>query len=318
MKPATISQKDPSQNSESIISSFKSNLDKWENRVQSLIKDKKAEKSPTLEEELQELKQLSDFLKGKLTSRLMSVKKYPEELRSKYLRCLEPFYTEEGIFRFMGYYFNVDVYNQTKLLYYHKRAMEKEINVLFDLYKVKKTIETITTLQNSVASDQPFPSRFSKAEQVEFLRTLKEIFKLFFLRFVKKEYQKQLYNSLSENQLKKDEIIKLRMSGTSYLQPEIFQNTEHRDKFITVFFSTLLRTKSGANVKDLHFNYLNFELLKNEFLTDWMLRKLKGNKEKDKILQNYKIGDKSVVELIRENPEKEEEFLQTLPICVCR
>ena len=136
------------------------------------------------------------------------------------------------------------------------------------------------------------------------------------MRFVKKEYRKELYDALSESNLDMDSIIAMRKSGTSYITPETLQGNEYRDKFITVFFSTLLRTKTSTEVKDLHFNYLNFELLKNEFLTDWMQRKLKASPEKDKVLQNYQVNGKSVSQLIRENPDRETEILSSIPLDV--
>ena len=314
MPAVTIPKTDSSLTSDAILNNLQANINIWEKRVQSLRQEKERANSPDTKAELAEIDQLSKFLKGRLTIRLQAIKKYPEDLRIKYLKCIEPFYTEEGITRFMGHYFEVEVFKQVRLRFRKKKDFEKEVNVLFDLYKVKRTIETITTLQNSVASKESFPSQFEKPEQAEFLKVLKEIFKLFFLRFVKKEYRKEVFQTLSEAKLDLDAIISMRKSGVSYIKPEIFETTEYRDKFITVFFSTLLRTKTSVEIKDLHFNYLNFELLKNEFLSDWMQRKLRGNPEKDKVLQDYKIGGKSVTQLIKENPEQEAEIMANLPI----
>lgn len=314
MSPEKIFEETPNQYSENIISSFRTNLDLWEHRVSDLIEEEKSGNSASTGEVQKELDQLVGFLKRRLFKRLSAIKKYPEELRLVYLRCLEPFFTEEGIAQFMSYYYDVEVFGKIYIRYRKKKELEKEVNVLVDLYKVKKTIETITTLQKAVVSDDPFHSRFTKEEQVEFLKTLKDIFKLFFFRFVKQEYRKKLFNALSEKQLEKKKIIAMKKKGLSFLQPQIFKNTEHRDKFITVFFSTLLRTKTSSEIKDLHFNYLNFELLKNEFLTDWIIRKLKGNEAKNKVLQTCLIGSQTVADMISENPEKEAEILQSLPI----
>ena len=305
---------DTELSSESIFNAFKTNIETWLKRVESLRQEKEREKSPDVKDELFELDQLTAFLKGRMTKRLLGIKQFPEELRKQYLRCIEPFYTEEGITRFMTHYFEVEVFKQVRLRFRKKKDFEKEVNVLFDLYRVKKTIETITTLEKSVQSNEPFVSRFEKSEQAEFLKTLREIFKLFFLRFVKKEYRKELYDALSESNLDMDSIIAMRKSGTSYINQEVFKTNEYREKFITVFFSTLLRTKTSSEIKDLHFNYLNFELLKNEFLTDWIQRKLKTSPEKDKVLQNYQIEGKSLAQIIKENPEKEKEILSNLPL----
>ncbi len=316
MPTVVIPKIDVEQSSERIFSSFKTNIETWIKRIESLKQEKERGKSPDMKEEIAELDQLSSFLKGRMTKRLLGIKQYPEELQKKYLRCIEPFYTEEGITRFMGHYFDVEVFKQVRLRFRKKKDFEKEVNVLFDLYRVKKTIETITTLENSAKSNEPFTSRFEKSEQAEFLRVLKEIFKLFFLRFVKKEYRKELYDALSESNLDMDSIIAMRKSGTSYINLEVLKTNEYREKFITVFFSTLLRTKTSSEIKDLHFNYLNFELLKNEFLTDWMQRKLKTSPEKDKVLENYQIEGKTLAQLIKENPEKEAEILSSIPLDV--
>lgn len=314
MSTINIPKPEIQPNSDQILAAFHGNIETWEKRVQSLYQEKEREKTPETPEALEELNQLKAFLNGRLKKRLNAIRQYPEELRIKYLKCLEPFYTEEGITRFMGHYFDVEVFKQVRLRYRKKKDFEKEVNILFDLYRVKKTIETISTLQKSVASNQPFESQFAKEEQAEFLRVLKEIFKLFFIRFVKKEERKALFNSLSETRLEMDEITQRRKQGLSYINPEAIQSNEYREKFITVFFSTLLRTKTNVEIKDLHFNYLNFELLKNEYLSDWMQKKLKGNPEKDKVLQKYMLGGKSVSQLIKENPEKEAEILASLPI----
>lgn len=314
MPIVSVPKQENEKSAQALINTFNENISTWEKRVQSLRQEKERENPSDLKEILDELDQLSAFLKGRLTKRLQGIRQYPEDLQLKYLRCIEPFYTEAGITRFMGHYFDVEVFKQVRLRYRKKKDFEKEVNILFDLYRVKKTIETISTLENSVKSNESFPSRFGKNEQAEFLKTLREIFKLFFIRFVKKEYRKQLFETLSESHLDTDQIIDMRKKGTSYVTPEAIQSNEYRDKFITVFFSTLLRTKTSEHVKDLHFNFLNFEVLKNEFLTHWMQQKLKNNPEKDKVLQNYQIGGKSVAQLIKESPDKEADILSSIPL----
>ena len=180
MPTISLPAPDKEQNSETILSSFTKNIETWQKRIDSLKQEKEKENLPNVKEEIAELDHLATFLKGRMTKRLLAIKQYPEALRKKYLRCLEPFYTEEGITRFMSHYFDVEVFKQVRLRFRKKKDFEKEVNVLFDLYRVKKTIETITTLEKSVTSEEPFPSQFEKSEQAEFLKVLKEIFKLFF------------------------------------------------------------------------------------------------------------------------------------------
>ena len=110
MPAVTIPKTDSSLTSDAILNNLQANINIWEKRVQSLRQEKERANSPDTKAELAEIDQLSKFLKGRLTIRLQAIKKYPEDLRIKYLKCIEPFYTEEGITRFMGHYFEVEVF----------------------------------------------------------------------------------------------------------------------------------------------------------------------------------------------------------------
>lgn len=290
------------------LSTYLSNIEYWLKNAQLL------QSSLEGKEAGDELKHLNAFLKGRLFKRAIEIKNHSDDLKKLYLRCLEPYYSSKGIASFIQRYFDIEITGEGELRYRKKEKAERESNILLDLYKVKKTIETIDTLQKSITGDSPFRSRFQAEEQTEFLKTLKEIFKLFFIRFVKKEHQKELYEAFSDKETNPQSVIDRNLKGAAYLKPDIFGNTEHRDKFITVLFSTMLKTKVNDQLKELEFNYLNFEILKLEFLTDWLLNKLKGNSEKQAVLSNFKIGDQTVAEIIAANPAKEAEILSSIPI----
>jgi len=297
-----------------LLTNLKKNIDtcsKVSNSyLQKLIKHK-----DKYETEIKEIKRLHSFLDGPLRIRLMNVYKDESPLKSRYLNVLEPFYSQEGLRTFVELHFEVVYDPEGEIIVYRKKDLfEKEVSILFVLYKVKKTIETIITLQKYVDTGEPFPSSFSQEEQKENLNTLKEILKLFFIKFIKKEYLKSIYNKLSEKQLGPAQLLNRKENNISYVHESILTKNGARELFILLFFNIEMRIKANNKENKIQFNYLDFELIKNEFLVDWMQRKLKGNKNKDKILDKYKINGKPISELINANPKKEDEILQQIPL----
>ena len=297
-----------------LLTNLKKNIDNCSKATKFYL-DKLVEQPEKYETEIKEIKRLHSFLEGPLRNRLMGVYQDEGPLKSRYLNVLEPFYSEEGIRTFVELHFDVIYDPGGEIVGYRKKDLfEKEVGILFVLYKVKKTIETIITLQKNVGTEDTFPSSFSQEEQKEHLETLKEILKLFFIKFIKKEYLKSIYQKLSENQLSPAQLLKRKENNISYVQEEVLVKNVARELFILLFFNVEMRIKANKKDNNIQFNYLDFELIKSEFLTDWMQRKLKGNKNKDKIFDKYKINGKTITELVKENPEKEGEILQKIPL----
>lgn len=296
-----------------LLTSLRKNLDFWSNLLKSALEKLGEEKKES--EEYQEYKALSDFIDGPLTSRLMGVYQEDNELKDRYMKALEPFYTQEGMQAFIEHHFDVELDPVEDLLIYRKKEpFEKEVGTLFMLFKIKKTIDTINTLQKSVDSDDPFPSYFSKENQQDYLSVLREILKLFFIKFVKKEYVKSVFERLSEKQFNATGLGKRREKGITYIRDKTLAGKEVREYFILLFFTKEMRTIRKGKIINIAFNYLDFELMKNEYLVDWLQRKLKGNKQKDLIYQKYKINNRTIKELVDEKPERESVVLQQIPL----
>lgn len=304
-----------SPESEKILT-FKANALVWAKRVNSLHQEHSRGDQANKEEVLKELEALSKFLSVKIPKRLAEINRFAPDLQEVYIRFIEPFLTEQGLPRFIGNYFDIEVFKQIRIRYRKKNAFEKEVCLLFDLYKIKKTIETISTLFNSIKTAQggAFPSVFSVEDQKGFLKTFWDILRFFMVRFLKKESRKEAYDMLSGSGLSAAYFTEMRQKGVSFATEGVLESSEYRDKFITLFFSTLMKIKVNGAIKEMHFNYLNFEIIKNEFLLDWMQKKIQGQPGKGEIFKKYKIGGRSIADLIKENPEKEAEYLKAIPL----
>lgn len=297
-----------------LLTNLKKNIDTCSQSISSYM-DELVEQYDKRQEEIKEVKRLNSFIEGPFRSRLMDVYQEDGPLKSRYLNALEPFYSETGLKNFIELHFDVFYDPAEKLIGFQKKdPFEKEVGILFVLFKVKKTIETILTLQKNVGEEDPFPSTFSTEEQKKHLDTLKEILKLFFIKFIKKEYLKSIYSKLSEKQLNPVQLLKRREKNISYVHEAILKGNAARELFILLFFNIEMQIKAKGKENKIHFNYLDFELIKNEFLVDWMQKKLKDNKNKDEIFEQYKLNGKSLAEHIKEKPDQEGEILQKIPL----
>lgn len=298
------------------ITALKANVLIWSKRAKSLQQEYVKGNQDNKDEVLVELDALDKFLAVKIPKRLEEIAKFPPEFQEAYARFIEPFLTEQGLPKFISTYFDVEVFKQVRLRYRKKSPFEKEVCLLFDLYKIKKTLETISTLFNAIKAESKdsFPSLFSPEDQKEFLKVFWEILKFFMARFLKKDTRQAAYEVISGSGLTPGYFTEMRKQGVSYTPDGLMEGSEYRDKFITLFFSTLMKIKINGEMKEMHFNYLNFEIIKNEFLLNWMNKKLQGQPCKDEIYKKYKIGGRSIADLIKENPEKEAEYLKSIPL----
>jgi len=137
---------------------------------------------------------------------------------------------------------------------------------------------------------------------------------LFFIKFIKTDYLKSIYQKLSVKQFAPVQLVSRKEKDISYVRDGILMGNHARELFMLLFFNQEMRIKANGKENNIKFNYLDFELIKNEFLVDWMIRKLKGNKNKEKIYNKYKINGKTLTELVKEKPEKEGELLQSVPV----
>src|SRR3989339_469581 len=128
--------------------------------------------SPDVAEAMAMRKFLTQFLRQRVEWIRDSVKE--PELQKKYLQLLPPFYQKGGIKVLLLHFFQVaETQDRSNLTYAAINPEEKEIRVLWDLYKLNKTVESIDVLIDQVESVASFPSIFKPEKQLEILQQLK-------------------------------------------------------------------------------------------------------------------------------------------------
>ncbi|MDH4120957.1 MAG: hypothetical protein OEV94_04555 [Deltaproteobacteria bacterium] len=257
--------------------------------------------------------QIRQLLHGLILPRLDWVSGLPPINQAVFLNLMVPFDTDGGIRDFLLHFCQVDVINGNQLEVVERDPYEREVYILHDLYKAKKTLDVISTLRRSLTEkDREFPSRFSKAEQEKILTSLEGVLNLLFTQILPPHHRHELISNLSPDHLTVESVAKRRKDGVLYAYPHVLKKYDYRRFFFLIYFKEGFRAKMGEEERDFRYNFLNFQLLKKEFLIHWMTRGLKNNPQKYSHYARYIIRNKSLLAHIVENPEKEGELLMEL------
>lgn len=304
---------------ETMVKDYRFSLEHWKTALKKLqehyFEQHFNSTSPDVLEILAMRKFLGQFVQGRIDWIINEVS--DAGLRRKYLNVLPPFPQKGGIKRILLHFFQmIDSSDKKNLLYKAKNDIEKEISILWDIYKLRKTIDSIETIKKSLGRSEAFPSIYSVEKRNECLDSLKVVFQLMFQMSIQKEYQKDLYVDLSADLMQPENVLERQENGQSFVYPHVISKFDYRNHFFYVYYCPGMKAKIAGKIKNFHFNYLDFEVIKQEFLVDWMNSKLKGNSKKREIYKRYCIGNKTIDQIVDENPASEIEILKQLPLAV--
>jgi hypothetical protein len=310
---------EPQKDEATVIKDYRFSLDFWKQHLKVLQEQCFEQHFDSAAPDVLEILNMRNFLGKFLQSRLdwiVSRIKDPD-LRRKYLKVLPPFQQKGGIKTLLLHFYQMGESEDKKgLVYRPKNPLEKEIAVLWDIYKLKKTIESIETIYRTLDSTPVFPSVFSIENRSDCLNSLKKAFQLMFQMCIRKEHQQKLYRDISSRLVSPEAILEWAEAGESFVYPHVLQKFDYRNHFFYVYYYPGMKAKIGGKIKEFRFNYLDFEIIKQEFLIDWMNQRLKGNPKKQVVYAKYSLGDKTIQQIVAEHPEREIEVLQQLPISV--
>jgi len=307
---------EPQKDEAQLIKDYNFSLSFWKDQLKSLQESYYEEHFDSSAPDVQEILGMRKFIGKFIQNRMDWISKNVEEpeRRIKYLSVFPPFQQKGGVKTMLLHFFQIEESSDKKsILYKPKNNIEKEIAVLWDIYKLRKTIESISTMRKAMDAPDPFPSFLSVEERKKCLDSLKKVFQLLFQMCIKKEYQSEMYQSISVKHITPEIILQRAEKNISYVYPHVIKKFNYRNHFFHVYFLQGMKAKIGGKVKEFRFNFLDFELIKQEFLIDWVDKKLKNNPDKENIYSGYSIGGKKLSDIIAENPAAEIESLKLLP-----
>lgn len=310
---------EPQKSESAIVKSYNFSLELWKNNLKTLqeqyFERHYDSSAPDVLEVLGMRKFLGKFLQNRLDWIINRVQ--DEAMRRKYLNVLPPFQQKGGIKTLLLHFYQMnDSKDKQSLVYDKKNDISKEMAVLWDIYKLRKTIESIDTMLKALAQPKPFTSSISVEKRKQCLNELKTVFQLLFQMCVKKEHQKLLYRKMSARLVSPKAILQRREEGVSYVYQHVIEKFDYRNHFFYVYYFPGMKAKVGGELRTFRYNYLDFEIIKQDFLIHWMNQRLQDNPNKNQVYKKYAIGSKTIDVLVNENPDREIKILQQLPINV--
>lgn len=260
-----------------------------------------------------EATQALDFLEQFVRYRLDWILELQEEEQQEALKFFIPFCTDGGMETFLSHFFQFERI-KGQLEFVARDDFLREAHILYDLYKIRKTIETIDVIQQTVHKvGHRFPSRYTEPEKEDILVSLRKILEMLMRNTLQPEYQKQVYQQLNPKMIGGRQLLERREQGILYCYPHVVQKYNYRNLIFLLYFREGMETRSKGETVQLHYNYLEFEILKQEFLAHWLQQKLEKNPSKEAVYATYEVDGETIAKRIQQNPQQELPLLKQLP-----
>lgn len=267
-------------------------------------------------EEQNEYFVINNLLRNFLAKRLEWIQKAELEdtLRHKYLQALPPFNQEGSIKTFLLHFFQLkDSSDQQDLVFNQLDKSEREIRILWDIYKITKTMETMEVIRASTAATDPFPTIFDRLYIVDLLNTLSNALILLVRICVKKEHEHEILYDFPLHCFETENILYRKERNSFLIKDSVLERLDYRNFIFHIYFRTSLKTSYKGEEVSFSYNYLDYEIVRQEFLIHWLFSRLNNNPKKKQILDRYVIDGKTFSEIIAASPGTELMILKQLP-----
>lgn len=296
-------------------SDYRARINLWKNWL-GRKQEESQEGQNTFVEEQNEYFMLENVLKNFISKRLDWIEKTvnPPELRKKYLMLLPPFYQDKKVKDFIFHFFQIkEEGNDKKLTYYFLNKSEKELRVLWDIYKLTRTIQSIDVIKKHLKKGDFHSSSFSRDQILDTISTLRKALTLLMKIFIKPEHYQRLTTNFSKEVFLPESVLERKETDRYLINDIILDKFDYRNYFFSIYFRPYIKAIYANTEYTYEFNYLDYEIIRQEFLIDWMHRRLSGNAQKRAIFDNYFIGKNSFNDVIQKNPKMEITLLKRIP-----
>lgn len=236
------------------------------------------------------------------------------ETRLRYLRVLPPFSQQGNIKQFLLHFFQLaDHTQQSKIVFSGLNQQEKELRVLWDMYKLTRTMETIRTLKKWVAGRNPSSSQSGGSPALKGLENLQKSLTMIFKICISRDYQNRYLQHFPKDVFLPESILHRRETGHCLVNQKILESLEYRNFLFFIYYKPKIRGELDGKTYDFEINYLDYEIIRQEFLIHWISQRLKTNPRKQKVFEQYKLGSKTFAQITANRPEMEISLLKKLP-----
>ncbi|MCZ6841809.1 MAG: hypothetical protein O7G32_03140 [SAR324 cluster bacterium] len=228
-----------------------------------------------------------------------------------FLNLMVPFDSRGGLRDFMLHFFQFADDGPENLEYEQRGLFERDVYVLYDLYRVQKTLDVVQTLKAARQNpERIFPSIYDEERIGWILNSIEQVLSLLFEQCLPAQHRKDILPRLSPSFLKSRALLERRETDLLYTLPHVLEKYDYRRFFFLIYFKQGLKTKMRDKETEFHYDFLQFQVLKHEFLVHWLTGPLSNDPRKYGIYKKYIVRGKSLLEWISEDPSQEQNLLK--------
>jgi hypothetical protein len=220
---------------------------------------------------LPKINNLRQAIRFYLIPLLQKTGKLSVEQQSQFIKQIPFLFSEEQTLGFFDHFYGVKKDTEKGWCFTKRDPYQADELVLFDLYKVKRTMNGINQLLNELkTSRQDFPSSFKRDRQTEILKGMNSALFMAFKLAIKPEYQVELFKNISLNYVYEDQIAERRKKTLIYSRGEGPDSNPYRRVFFHLLFRDTINTRIKGKETKIHYNLVEFEQLLEEYFTHFL------------------------------------------------
>lgn len=288
---------------------FHRNIDAfWKSKI-SQIYEKKMELTDPLFPRINNLRQAIRFY---IIPALQKVMEAPVEFQDRFIKYLPFLFSEEKAAEFLRHFYAVVKDEKGEWQFIDRDRFWTDELILYDLYKVKRTMKGISALLKERAnSRQDFQCFFDRNQQNEILNNMNAALFMAFKMSIKPEHQVKIFKEISLNYLYEDQIKERRKKKIVFSKENEQEASPYRRIFFHILFRNTINTKIKGKETRIHYNLVDFQQLLDEYFTFFM-DGADGDPEIMRIYHNFHIQGKSFSENIINEPDQESLLMEDI------
>ncbi len=236
---------------------------------------------------------------------IQNAQKSQPDIQDRIVKHLPSLFSAEKREKFFHHFYGVIKDEEKGWVYEERDAFEVDEIVLYDLYKVKRTMNGIAALLKELAdTTYNIPSVYSKERQVEILKGMNSALFMAFKIAVNPKYQVELFRDINLGYIHQDQVKKRKKEKLIYSRVKDLEFSPFRRVFLHILFRDQIKTTIKNKETVIEYNLVDLEQLIEEYFGYF----LKDSAEQVEYMKTYHmlhIGGNTFTNSIVENPDPE-------------
>jgi CheY-like chemotaxis protein len=205
---------------------------------------------------------------------LYNIQEKSEAEQAYYLKMMVSFNSLDDFNQMISHFFFVRDFRQAvpfEMTFFSDPYVQ-ECFILSDLHKIQKSIEIIDWIIKFMAQGGSFKSQtLSDTEKLEVLKNCRQALQVSFSQCIKPEFQKSIYSEIGLHLITIESIKSRKEQKLEYSWKGDAKRERYSRFFLHLIFKTYMQTGTKTNQIELKYDLLQFEQIKSEFFTRWLI-----------------------------------------------